>query len=71
MYVMKSNNGHPGGDNNRDFVHPSESMDDNKPIGDLDDSMEVNEVERGPGHENVQSGRVHKGGRRLVCLIPT
>lgn len=54
-------------DNSRNnSVSSQGSMDSNKPI---ENNMEVDDVNRGSGQGNVQFGRVHKGGRKLVSSI--
>jgi hypothetical protein len=56
-------------ENSRDSMSRSGSMDSTnttKPIESFDGSTNVEEGKGGSGHD-VQSGRVHKGGRKLVC----
>jgi hypothetical protein len=57
-------------ENSRDSASRSGSMDSThttRPIESFNGSMDVDESKGGPGHDG-QSGRVHKGGRKLVCL---
>ena len=56
-------------ENSRDNASRSGSLDSantTKPIKSFNGSMDVDEGKGGSGHD-VQSGRVHKGGRKLVC----
>jgi hypothetical protein len=55
-------------ENSRDSVSCSGSMDSIKPIESVNGLVDIDASKGGPGHD-AQSGRVHKGGRRLVCSI--
>lgn len=55
-------------ENSRDSASRSGSMDSThtiRPIESFNGSMDVDESKDGPGHDG-QSGRVHKGGRKLI-----
>jgi len=60
---MESDERRPDQNNN---VSRSGSMDSTNPIESFKGSMDVDEGKGGSGHD-VPSGRVHKGGRKLVC----
>jgi hypothetical protein len=58
-------------ENSRDSASRSGSMDSTnttKPIETFNGLMDIDEDKGRSGHD-VQSGRVHKGGRKLVCSI--
>jgi hypothetical protein len=63
---MEADEGHPD-QNSRNCASRSGSMDITKPIESFRDAMDVDNGKGGSGND-VQSGRVHKGGRKLVCL---
>ena len=67
-YTMESTGRHHDDSNRDNSLSYHGSMDSNKPI-EMNSNMEVDDVKRGSGHENLQSGRTHKGGRKLVSSI--